>query len=72
MHAMAKKMHRLEKWITENQLTYPLVAERLGVTEAAVYHYVAGRNRPSADMLVKLSEITGISCSELLSEEIAA
>lgn len=67
-----KKMRRLGNWITENRKTYSEVADLLGVTEAAIYHYVDGRNLPSAKNLVKLSEITGIPCSELLPEEAAA
>jgi transcriptional regulator with XRE-family HTH domain len=68
----AKKMRRLGNWITENRKTYSEIAELLGVTEAAIYHYVDGRNLPNALNLVKLSEITGIPCSELLPEESAA
>lgn len=67
-----KKMVRLGKWITDNEKSYPWLAEELGVTEAAIYHYVDGRNLPSARNLVRLSEITGIPCSELLPEEAAA
>lgn len=70
--AKAKKMRRLGKWLTENHVTYAELAEKLGVTEAAIYHYVDGRNLPGAKNLVKLSEITGITCSELLPEEAAA
>jgi transcriptional regulator with XRE-family HTH domain len=62
----ATKMVRLEKWLTENKVTYQDLATRLGVTEGAVHHYVAGRNRPKAETLVKLSEITGISPGDLL------
>jgi transcriptional regulator with XRE-family HTH domain len=68
----AKKMRRLEKWLTENDKTYPWLAEELGVTDAAISHYIEGRNLPKARNLVKLSEITGIPCSELLEEEAAA
>lgn len=67
----AKKMRRLEKWLTENQKTYSDMAELLGVTEAAISHYVEGRNFPNALNLVRISEITGIPCSELLPVEAA-
>lgn len=70
--AKATKMLRLERWITENDVTYEDLAKRLGVTSPAIFHYIEGRNRPSAEKLVKLSEITGISCAELLSEVEAA
>lgn len=65
-------MPRLERWLTKKKMSYPELAEKLGVTEAAIYHYVKGRNRPNAANLVRLSEITGISCGELLDEEAAA
>lgn len=64
--AKATKMIRLERWLTENDVTYEDLAKRLGVTSPAIFHYIEGRNRPSAEKLVKLSEITGISCAELL------
>lgn len=64
--AKATKMLRLERWLTENDVTYEDLARRLGVTSPAIFHYIEGRNRPSAEKLVKLSEITGISCAELL------
>jgi transcriptional regulator with XRE-family HTH domain len=65
----ATPMPRLERWITENRVTYAALAESLGVTEAAIFHYVKGRNRPNAQNLVRLSEITGITCGELLSSD---
>lgn len=68
----AKKMRRLERWLTENHKTYPELADLLGVTEAAISHYVEGRNLPNAKNLVRLSEITGIPCIELLPEEVVA
>lgn len=70
--AKAKKMRRLARWLTENHVTYPQLAELMGLTEAAISHYVEGRNLPSAKNLVRLSEITGIPCVELLPEEVAA
>ncbi len=65
---MAKANHksRLGRWLTESGVTYEELAEQLGVTPPAVLHYVAGRNRPSAETLLKLSEITGIPPGELL------
>lgn len=64
--AKATKMLRLEQWVTENDVTYEDLARRLGVTSPAIFHYIEGRNRPSADKLVKLSEITGIPCADLM------
>lgn len=68
----AKKMRRLAQWLTQNGKDYPWLAEELGVTDAAISHYVEGRNLPNAKNLVRLSEITGIPCNELLPEEVAA
>lgn len=64
-------MTRLERWLTENDVTYEDLADRLGVTSPAIFHYIAGRNRPSADKLVRLSQITGIPAGELISVEAA-
>jgi transcriptional regulator with XRE-family HTH domain len=67
--AKANKMIRLEQWLTENDVTYEDLAKRLDVTSPAIFHYIKGRNRPSAEMLVRLSEITGISCADLLAND---
>lgn len=67
--AKATKMLRLEQWLTDNDVTYEDLAKRLGVTSPAIFHYIEGRNRPSAERLVRLSEITGIPCAELLATD---
>lgn len=69
--ANATPMTRLEKWLTENHVTYEDLAERLGVTSPAIFHYIKGRNRPSADKLVKLAQITGIPAGDLIAAEAA-
>jgi transcriptional regulator with XRE-family HTH domain len=67
--AKATPMKRLERWCTKNHVTYEDLAKRLGVSSPSISHYVAGRNRPSAENLAKLSEITGISASDLLARD---
>jgi transcriptional regulator with XRE-family HTH domain len=67
--AKATKMILLERWITENDVTYEELAKRLGVTSPAIFHYIEGRNAPSAANLVRLSEITGIPCADLISAD---
>lgn len=62
----ANRTSRLGRWLTENDVTYQELAERLGVTEPAIHHYIARRNQPSAETLVRLSEITKIPPRELL------
>lgn len=69
--AKATKMTRLAEWVTDNDWTYQDLADRLGVTEPAIHHYIQGRNHPSAEKLIKLSEITGIPPNELMSMEAA-
>lgn len=69
--ANATPMTRLEHWLTENDVTYEELAEKLGVSSPAIFHYVRGRNRPTAANLVKISEITGIPCNDLISSEVA-
>jgi transcriptional regulator with XRE-family HTH domain len=62
----ANKDTRLGRWLTENDVTYAELAERMGITDAAIYHWIAGRNFPNAEKLLKLSEITSIAPGELL------
>ena len=65
---IATPMTRLERWVAENDVTYDQLAKQVGVTTPALYHYVRGRNKPSAQNLVKLSQITGIPCEELMEQ----
>lgn len=41
----------------------------MGVSDAAVYMWESGENRPRADKLPKLAKLYGCTVEELLSEE---
>lgn len=55
---------RIEKGLTQAQF-----AEKIGVSQGAVYFWEKGINEPTAGYLVKMAQIFGISVDELLSYE---
>lgn len=48
------------------------LAQRLGISPSAVGMYEQGRREPSADMLVRLSRVLGVSVDYLLTGQPAA
>ncbi len=52
---------RIEKGYTQMQL-----AEKIGVTQGAIYFWEKGINEPTAGYLIKLAQIFEISVDELL------
>jgi transcriptional regulator with XRE-family HTH domain len=50
----------LAEYLHAEQLTQKQLADRLGVTEGAVSHLVAGRRRPSRELAVAIETLTGI------------
>ena len=53
---------RVEKGLSQAQL-----AERVGVTQGAIYFWEKGINEPTAGYLVKLAQVFSVSIDELLS-----
>ena len=58
------KEFRIEKNLTQVQL-----AEKIGVTQGAIYFWEKGINEPTAGYLIKLAKVFGITVDELLSFE---
>lgn len=56
----------LGRWLVSHALRIEDLAKIIEVTPAALHHYMAGRNQPSAKKLIRLSEITGIAPGVLL------
>lgn len=55
---------RIERGLTQAQL-----AEKIGVTQGAVYFWEKGINEPTAGYLMKMASLFGVSVDELLSFE---
>jgi transcriptional regulator with XRE-family HTH domain len=51
----------------ENGLTQKELAEKIGVSQGAVYFWEKGINEPTAGYLVSMAELFGVSVDELLS-----
>lgn len=56
----------LNYWIFKTQYGYDEIAEMLGITEKLLKDYCSGAESPSLNILVKLSEICGVSTDCLL------
>ena len=58
------------KRLRENKaLTQAELAEKIGVTQGAVYFWEKGINEPTAGYLMKMASLFGVSVDELLSFE---
>lgn len=58
---------RIEKLIHSNELTASGFAEKIGVQRSSISHIISGRNKPSLDFLIKITEVfPEISLSELV------
>lgn len=58
---------RLRKALTQEE-----VARKMGVTQAAVSQWETGVTIPQTRDLLKLSEVLGVSVSELVGEKVTA
>lgn len=52
---------------TENGLTQKELAEKIGVSQGAVYFWEKGINEPTAGYLINMAALFGVSVDELLS-----
>lgn len=62
-------MQNLKQWMASQNLTQERLAEKLGVTQGAVSHWLVGRARPSLDVLLDLEEVTGLTLHQLLDKD---
>lgn len=59
-------MERLREYLSEVGMTQAELATQVGVKQPTVWEWLNGKSKPSADRLLVLSEITGITVDELL------
>tara|TARA_B100000780_G_scaffold189709_1_gene133487 strand:- start:532 stop:921 length:390 start_codon:yes stop_codon:yes gene_type:complete len=58
---------RIEKIIQKNELTASGFAEKIGVQRSSISHIISGRNKPSLEFLIKITEVfSKTSLSELV------
>ena len=58
---------RIEKLIQSNNLTASGFAEKIGVQRSSISHIISGRNKPSLEFLIKITEVfPETSLSELV------
>ena len=61
--------NNIKEFRTEKGWTQAQLAEKIGVTQGAVYFWEKGINEPTAGYLIKLARLFSISVDELLSFE---
>ena len=59
-------MKRLKKYLEREGLTQQELADKVGVKQPTVWEWVNGHSKPSADKLVVISRVTGLSIDDLL------
>lgn len=65
-------MKALRDYLELTDTTQAEFAKRIGVEQPTVSDWVNGEHKPRADMLVRISQITGISIDKLLADAKAA
>jgi transcriptional regulator with XRE-family HTH domain len=59
-------MKRLRRYLEDNGLTQAEFADRIGVTQSAVWFWLNNESTPSVENLKDISRVTGITIDELL------
>ena len=57
---------RIKEAIAEKQVTSAWLAEKIGISKVAMSNIVTGKNDPSVETLLKISEALGVSILYLL------
>lgn len=60
-------MKRLRKYLEENSISQVEIARKIGVKQPTVWEWLNDESKPSAENLMKLSRVTGLSIDDLLS-----
>ena len=60
---------RLAQLLKANGLTQKALAEKVGVTEAAMSHYLKGDRRPQASLLWRMAAALGTTADDLMGAE---
>ncbi len=62
---MTKTQRLLRHWFKATGLSQREAAERLGVTQGTLSHWLTNRRKPSLNVLDRVSKVTGINPLEL-------
>ena len=65
---MLCSMKALQRYLEDTATTQTELARQIGVSQPTVWEWLNGHTSPSADNLVRLSGITGISIDKLLKD----
>lgn len=65
-------MKALHDYLELTDTTQVAFAKRLGVQQPTVWGWLNGKHHPTAEMLKRISEVTGISMDRLMADERAA
>ena len=64
----SKIIDRIKRIISDNNLTNSSFADKIGVPRSSISHILSGRNNPSLDLIIKITEsFSEISADFLLS-----
>lgn len=61
-------MQRLQDWLDEHGKTQLELAKEMRCSQPTVSDWINGNTKPSADNLIALSQLTGVSIDGLLKE----
>ena len=60
---------RLKEIVNESSLTQTAIAEKVGINRQYLYQLLSGRNNPSTEVLIKLSDLFGVNLHWLIKGE---
>ncbi len=60
-----KKNKKFLRLLFEKELSKTDLAEKIDVTWQTVYHWSIGRNKPSAEKMVKMAEVFGVTFEDI-------
>ena len=68
MSSHSKIIDRIKRIISDNNLTNSSFADKIGVPRSSISHILSGRNNPSLDLIIKITQsFSEISADFLLS-----
>lgn len=56
---------RLKEWITDHDMKQKALASELGISTSVISNYITGRTEMPIEMLVKMSQLFGVSADYL-------
>lgn len=61
-------MQLIRQFLEQQNLTQEDFAERVGVSQGVVSHWLSGKKRPSLDNLLAMAEVTGHPIEKLIAD----